>query len=154
MHFRLRTPILSTLFSLTAIFSSTASAQDPVQAELAALRKLIEQQNNKIDDLTVQIAKLNARLDARGDTVAPLPTVTAPRGNPAPATAEEAPPTPRILADAPKVHIVVKGESLEKIAKQHGTTVADLQKLNNISDPKKLQIGQQLTLPPEKKEQQ
>jgi LysM repeat protein len=43
---------------------------------------------------------------------------------------------------------------LEKIAKQHNIQVTDLQKLNKISDPKKLQIGQQLTLPPnaEKKE--
>ena len=42
----------------------------------------------------------------------------------------------------------VKGESLEKIAKSHGTTVPELQKINRISDPKKLQIGQQLLLPP------
>jgi len=152
MDFRLRAPLLSTICSLIAIISSTASAQDPVQAELAALRKLVEQQNNKIDDLTVQIAKLNARLDARGDTAVPAAAAAATRGTPVPAQAEEAPPVPRIIADAPKVHIVVKGESLEKIAKQHGTTVAELQKLNNISDPKKLQIGQQLTLPPEKKE--
>ena len=46
------------------------------------------------------------------------------------------------------MHIVVKGDSLDKIAKQHNTTIAELQKLNKITDPKKLQIGQQLTLPP------
>ena len=36
----------------------------------------------------------------------------------------------------------------DKIAKQHNTTIIELQKLNKITDPKKLQIGQQLTLPP------
>lgn len=152
MDIRLRTPLLFSICSLIGIISSTASAQDPVQAELAALRKLVEQQNNKINDLTVQIAKLNARLDARGDTAAPVAPAVATRGNAVPAQSEQSPPVPRIIADAPKVHIVVKGESLEKIAKQHGTSIAELQKLNNISDPKKLQIGQQLTLPPEKKE--
>jgi nucleoid-associated protein YgaU len=43
----------------------------------------------------------------------------------------------------------VSRTSLEKIAKAHGTTIPDLMKLNRIKDPKKLQIGQQLTLPPE-----
>jgi LysM repeat protein len=61
-------------------------------------------------------------------------------------------------ATSAPVHIIVKGDSLDKIAKQHGVTITELQKLNKISDPKKLQIGQQLVLPPtadkaEKKEQ-
>jgi 2',3'-cyclic-nucleotide 2'-phosphodiesterase/3'-nucleotidase len=54
----------------------------------------------------------------------------------------------RPVATPANTHIVVKGESLEKIAKTHGTTIAELQKLNRITDPKKLQIGQQLVLPP------
>jgi LysM repeat protein len=139
----LRIPLLTALLGLNQFLSPSASAQDSVQAEIAALRKLVEQQNAKIDELTAQVAKLNARLDTRGEAPAA----------PVPAATEEAPPVPRVIADAPRVHIVVKGEALEKIAKQYGTTVAELQKLNNITDPKKLQIGQQLTLPPEKKEQ-
>ena len=68
----------------------------------------------------------------------------------APDNTEFAIPAARPVAPHPpaNVHIVVKGESLEKIAKSHGTTVPELQKINRISDPKKLQIGQQLLLPP------
>ena len=58
-------------------------------------------------------------------------------------------PAARVVTPAApaNVHIVVKGESLDKIAKTHGTTAVELQKLNRITDPKKLQIGQQLMLP-------
>lgn len=122
------------------VITASSFAQDPVQTELAQLRKLIEQQNLKIDTLSQQVARLSAQLDNR-----PVPPVATP-------VKEEFAPAPRVIAAAPKVHIVVKGESLEKIAKLNGTTVAELQKVNNITDPKKLQVGQQLTLPPEKKE--
>lgn len=150
MELKLRPHLFSAVIALAALFSSTTLAQDPVQAELAALRKIIEQQNNKIDDLAVQIAKLNARLDPAGQ----IQTAPAGRETPTPPRSDSTPPVPRVIADPSKVHIVVKGDSLEKIAKQYATTVAELQKLNSISDPKKLQIGQQLTLPPEKKDQQ
>ena len=157
---------------IAALFSIPISmiAQEPAATELAQLRKLVEQQNAKIDALSAQIARLSAQIDARAGVaapaavaVAPVAPATAPVPSPAPAPAEtpapaaapaetEFAPTPRVIAAAPKVHIVVKGEALEKIAKIHKTTVAELQKLNNITDPKKLQVGQQLTLPPEKNE--
>ena len=153
---------------IAALFSIPISmiAQEPAATELAQLRKLVEQQNAKIDALSAQIARLSAQIDARAGVavpaavaiapVAPVPSpAPAPAETPAPAAAPaetEFAPTPRVIAAAPKVHIVVKGEALEKIAKIHKTTVAELQKLNNITDPKKLQVGQQLTLPPEKNE--
>jgi membrane-bound lytic murein transglycosylase D len=138
----LRIPLFTATLAFLPFICPPASAQDAVQAELAQLRKQVEQQNAKIDALTDQIARLNVRLDNAG--LVPSAPIARP--------VEVAAPVPRVLADAPKVHIVVKGDSLEKIAKQHGTTIADLQKLNSITDPKKLQIGQQLVLPPEKKE--
>jgi LysM repeat protein len=147
---RISIPIFVAAMAMVGPSHTSAIAQDSVQSELAQLRKLVEQQNTKIDTLSAQIARLSAQLDAKG--TAPAAVATAPASPAAAAAAEEFAPTPRILANAPKVHIVVKGEALEKIAKQHGITVAELQKLNNITDPKKLQVGQQLTLPPEKKE--
>ena len=44
-------------------------------------------------------------------------------------------------------HLVEKGQTLISIAKQHGVSVADLQKLNRIEDVRKLQVGQRLLLP-------
>jgi LysM repeat protein len=129
--------------------SQAAFAQDAVQAELKALREMIEQQSKQIDQLSAQVARLSLKLDARAEGAA-VPAAPADTATPGvgttefatPAGKQEPPPRPA------NVHIVVKGESLEKIAKAHGTTSYEIQRLNRISDPKKLQIGQQLILPP------
>ncbi len=44
-------------------------------------------------------------------------------------------------------HTVVRGETLSKIARAHGTTVRALQTANGISNPRSLRIGQTLTIP-------
>jgi len=50
--------------------------------------------------------------------------------------------TPKI-----SVHRVKQGDTLWKIAKQHNTTVAKLQKLNGLDSSSKLSIGQRLKIP-------
>ena len=132
--------------SLAGVFTPSVRAQDAVQNELKALRQRIEQQGQKIEMLSAQVARLSAQLDGRtANAPAPAPAAD-PAVTPAPAVADFTPPaTPPKPAN---VHIVVKGDSLDKIAKQHNTTAVDLQKINKITDPKKLQIGQQLLLPP------
>ncbi|KEF42117.1 MAG: hypothetical protein ER33_07765 [Cyanobium sp. CACIAM 14] len=45
---------------------------------------------------------------------------------------------------------VVKGDTLEAIAAREGVSVEDLVRLNRITRPEELQIGQQLKLPPAK----
>ncbi len=141
---RIFTIVAVSALSLSGIFTPRARAEDAVQNELKALRQRIEQQAQKIEMLSAQVARLSAQLDGRTAN-APAP-VAAPAPAPAPAAADFTPPsTPPKPAN---VHIVVKGDSLDKIAKQHNTTAVDLQKINKITDPKKLQIGQQLLLPP------
>jgi LysM repeat protein len=124
--------------------SSALLAQDNLAGEVKSLRQLVEQQAKQIETLTAQVARLNARVEAHPDATPPAAERTAPDNT------EFAIPAARPVAPHPpaNVHIVVKGESLEKIAKSHGTTVPELQKINRIPDPKKLQIGQQLLLPP------
>jgi 2',3'-cyclic-nucleotide 2'-phosphodiesterase/3'-nucleotidase len=136
--------------SLAGVFTPSVRAQDAVQNELKVLRQRIEQQGQKIEMLSAQVARLSAQLDGRtanAPAPAPAPAPAAgPAVTPTPAVADFTPPaTPPKPAN---VHIVVKGDSLDKIAKQHNTTAVDLQKINKITDPKKLQIGQQLLLPP------
>jgi murein DD-endopeptidase len=46
--------------------------------------------------------------------------------------------------NAKKTYTVVKGDTLTKIAKAHGSTVAELVKLNKIKDKNKISIGQEL----------
>ncbi|MEO6750543.1 MAG: LysM peptidoglycan-binding domain-containing protein [Chthoniobacteraceae bacterium] len=143
-----RVPILRAIatFALAAMTAPILLAQDGASAEVKALRQMIEQQGKQIEQLSAKVTRLAAKVEGNADPAAPAPAAAPPTGN-----AEFAVPAARVVTPAApaNVHIVVKGESLEKIAKAHGTTSLDLQKLNRISDPKKLQIGQQLTLPPQ-----
>ena len=137
-----RVPILraAAMSAVALLISSTARAQDAAAGELKTLRLLVEQQAKQIERLNAQVAALTAKIEG-GAAPAPAPAAE---------NAEFAVPAARAVAPhvPANVHIVVKGESLEKIAKSHGTTAAELQKINRIADPKKLQIGQQLLLPP------
>ena len=144
-----RVPILRAVATLAvaALTSSVTNAQDGVAGEVKALRQALDQQAKQIETLSAQVARLSARIEGHPE-VAPATTERA-----TPATADSADfaiPAARAVAPHPpaNVHIIVKGESLEKIAKSHGTTVPDLLKINRIKDPKKLQIGQQILLPP------
>ena len=142
-------------FVVALTFGESANAQDSVGAELKLLRQQVEMQSKQIDTLAAQVAKLQVRMDLASDPAKPTPPpAPAPAAQP-PTTAEATPPA--ALPPKPaNVHIVVKGESLDKIARTHNTTAAELQKLNRIAQPKKLQVGQQLVLPPStpKKENQ
>ncbi|HVE16871.1 MAG TPA: LysM peptidoglycan-binding domain-containing protein [Chthoniobacterales bacterium] len=46
-----------------------------------------------------------------------------------------------------KTHELQPGETLTKVASEYGVTVTELQKANNITDPKKLRPGLVLTIP-------
>lgn len=48
---------------------------------------------------------------------------------------------------APVAYVAQKGDTLEKIALAHGTTAQAIMSANEITDPKKLQIGQELKIP-------
>ena len=90
-------------------------------------------------------------------TTTPMPDATAtfvpPAGPTLVATATPAPftppPTPTPTATpTPTVYTVVPGDNLGRIATQFGISVAALQEENNILDPRTLQPGQQLVIPP------
>lgn len=46
-----------------------------------------------------------------------------------------------------QLYVVKKGDTLSKIARIHKTTVAKLQSQNNITDPRKIKIGQEIRIP-------
>jgi len=48
-------------------------------------------------------------------------------------------------------HTVKSGDTLSALAQKHGTTVEDLAKRNNITDPNKIQIGQKINFADKKK---
>ena len=68
--------------------------------------------------------------------------LTAVKAEPMPADS-----TPTTAPDGSPTHVIKRGENLTAVARQHGTTVSELLKLNKIEDERKLQIGQTLLLP-------
>ncbi len=74
----------------------------------------------------------------------PIPTAT-------PATTD-LPATPTSVAAAvtptPIVHVVASGESLQYIARLYGVRIADIVAANQLTNPDRLRIGQELLIPP------
>ena len=71
--------------------------------------------------------------------------------SPTPAATEEvtAEPEPTVPpAPTPQVHVVVKGETMSKIAKKYGLTVDELLAANpQIKNPNKIKVGDEITIP-------
>jgi len=79
-------------------------------------------------------------------TYTPLPEPTATLAftdTPIPPTSAQKPTT----TPTPVIYVVEVGDTLGAIAKEFGVTVEALQEVNAISDPKRLQIGQELIIP-------
>ncbi|MCU0500083.1 MAG: LysM peptidoglycan-binding domain-containing protein [Anaerolineae bacterium] len=58
-------------------------------------------------------------------------------------------PTPTPDADRGTVHIVRSGETLSTIAERYGVTMAAILRANNLTNPDRLSIGQELIIPPD-----
>jgi len=123
-------------------------AQEPADSsstsgdELRDLRQVIEQQSKQIDVLAQEIARLNLLLEGKKA----VPDLAADSDQ----TTETAAPAGATTPAGP-IHIVTKGETLTAIAKRYKVTVPELLKMNKITDVRRLQIGQQLVLPPNAK---
>jgi murein DD-endopeptidase MepM/ murein hydrolase activator NlpD len=102
------------------------------------------------------IPRYNSSAAAAAPTVAPPPHVTAPAL--ASLTPNAAPkPVPTVTASQSPhaagpinsgVHVVAQGETLTKIARQYGKSVAEIAKANNILPPySKVSVGDRLVIP-------
>jgi LysM repeat protein len=131
---------LSTLALGFSVFAQTVAPSPGPSSEaeqLQALAKKIDEQNAKIDTLSQQILKLEQHIANM------RPGVMIGEATPAPATTTE--PSPHAVNG--NTHTVARGETLTSIAKMHGVTVSELQKLNHIENDRKLQIGQTIMIP-------
>ncbi len=79
-------------------------------------------------------------------TDTPRPTVTRRATfTPVPATPSDTPlPT---ATPTPVIYVIKKGDTLLPIARQFGVTVQEIQDANGITDPRRLQIGQEIIIP-------
>ncbi len=65
--------------------------------------------------------------------------------------AEPAKALPVSIPSDAKTYLVMKGDNPVSIARKHKVSESELLKVNNIDDPRKLQIGQKLIIPAAKK---
>jgi LysM repeat protein len=144
---------LLTPLSFVAGQEKSAKSPSSVQNELEAIKAELKAQQDKLDHLAQEIAKLSEVIAEKSGTAAATPTATAPKAvavTPSPTpppTAGVENPTPAEQSGT-RSHVVAKGETLTQIAKQYGVTVEEISKANNIQDAKKLQIGQTIKIPP------
>jgi LysM repeat protein len=78
------------------------------------------------------------------DTARPTATRRA-TFTPVPATPSDTP-TPTVTP-TPIIYSIKKGDTLLAIARQFGVTVQEIQEVNGIADPRRLQIGQEIIIP-------
>lgn len=58
------------------------------------------------------------------------------------------PATATAAASEERIHIVRAGDSLYGIGRQYGFTIEELQAYNNLADPSRLELGQEIRIPP------
>lgn len=79
-------------------------------------------------------------------TDTPRPTATRRATfTPVPATPSDTP-TPTVTP-TPIIYVIKKGDTLLAIARQYGVSVQDIQEINGITDPRRLRINQEITIP-------
>lgn len=79
--------------------------------------------------------------------IAPAETKPQPTTTTSTATAKSSPKSQPKISDSGKTYIVAKGDSPVTIAKKFKVPYDDLVALNHIDDPRKLKIGQKLSIP-------
>jgi LysM repeat protein len=135
----------------------SAKGGPSVQIELEAIKAELKAQQDKIEQLSQEIAKLSEAIkesEANREKAASEKSSSSP---PPKAVAVSPTPTPPATAGVENAspsepggtrsHVVAKGETLTQIAKQYGVTVEEIVQANKIQDAKKLQIGQTIKIP-------
>jgi LysM repeat protein len=126
--------------------SSTEQVEALIKARLDAQKRetdqLVKDQYERV--LQMIAARLDGVSVARTSaTITPTTTQTSPTAT-----------SPSPTGDFPRngvVYTVQSGDTLSKIATQHGSTVRFIQDANNITNPNTVQVGQKLFIPIEKR---
>lgn len=123
-----------TLYSIAIKFNTTIAA--------------VQQANNITDPGTLAVGQRLVIPGTIAQNVAtPPPTARGPTAAPTPTTAQGAPTATTADSTEPDTYIVKSGDTLAAIAAQFGVQLAELERVNNITDPNLLNVGQRLIIP-------
>jgi len=149
----LRVFSVSALFAVFAIGCVGGARGDDLNQEYQQVRK-IALKDPRVQDA---FAKANERLNERILEIDPSlkPIVDREERAPAPSPAVAQPrrvpflqrPAAPAVAQQGREHVVVTGETLDSIARHYRVKVAALEKVNRITDARKLRVGQKLIIP-------
>lgn len=82
-------------------------------------------------------------------TDTPIPTATRRATfTPVPATPSDTPTA--TVTPTPIIYVIKEGDTLIPIAREYGVSVEAIQQANGITDPRRLRIGQEIIIPPQK----
>lgn len=126
---------------------STSESSETTKAEIAALRQMVEKQNQRIEALTREVIRLSRMIEGGSSSGPSVQTSEPSSAAAASAPPSASPPKAEPVKPSGPTHTVIKGETLTIIAKRYDTTVEKLVELNGIKDERLLQIGQVLILP-------
>ena len=90
---------------------------------------------NVLTSIIVRLPIVTPRPTARPAPASPWPTATPP-------------PTP-----TPLIHVIVAGDNLWDLSRNYGINVSALQEVNAILNPRRLQLGQEIVIPPPEPEE-
>jgi membrane-bound lytic murein transglycosylase D len=139
--------------SLAATSSKNDQAQEYIQARKIALKDsgvqaAYARADEKLDDRIIEIdPTLKPYVEKRRAHASVSTTAPAQTAKPAPSPAAKQPPAEKNPAEG---HVVKKGETLSSIALQYKVSVSSLKSANNITDERKLRVGQNLVIPMQK----
>lgn len=136
------------LISTSLPAAASDQAQEYIQARKIALKDpkvqaAYAKADEKLDERIVEIdPSLKPYVEKRRAQSAPkaAPATTVKQ----PVVAKKVPAAP---AENTTSHVVTKGETLSSIALQYKVSVASLKTANNITDERKLRVGQKLVIP-------
>ena len=141
------------MMALISFLAAQEKGGPSTQGDLDAIKAELRSQDDRINRLSSEVARLIEALKEKGIVVekgaavqkaSPVTTASPSATVPGTVGVDNASPT---AVGGTRTHVVAKGETLIQIAKQYGVTVDDIEQLNKIQDAKKLQIGQTIKIP-------
>jgi formylglycine-generating enzyme required for sulfatase activity len=133
------------LVTLGIVLAATACARTPAPAPATPTPEAVQATPTPVPPTataTTPMLPTHTPIPPTATPRPPTPTPVPPTATPIPPTPTPVPPTP-----TPVIYVVQEGDTLSEIAKEFGVAMDALQEVNAISDPTRLQIGQELVIP-------
>ena len=126
---------------IDTIESTANSAAQAAQTASASIKTLKDGCQSDFDQISTKFGSIDAAIVKLQESAKPAPKAAKSKSAPA----GEGPAPGTVSSDG--TYTVKSGDSLAKIARANGVSLADLKAANPDVDPKRLKVGQKINLP-------